>query len=70
MPHFKCVGCKSRLYSAAAPADLVGDLCPACGSVLQPVGALAELVGFKSIGSFNSEVLAHAITGSKPEQDR
>ena len=38
MPHFKCVACKTRLYSAAAPADLVGDLCPGCGSLLEPVG--------------------------------
>jgi hypothetical protein len=49
MPHFKCVGCKTRLYSAAAPADLVGDLCPECGSPLEPVHELAEIVGFQSI---------------------
>src|SRR5688572_16954733 len=49
MPHFKCVGCKTRLHSAAAPADLVGDLCPGCGSLLEPVGELAEIVGFRSI---------------------
>ena len=51
MPHFKCVACKARLYSAAAPADLVGDLCPGCGSLLEPVGELAEIVGFRSIKS-------------------
>ena len=49
MPHFKCVACKMRLYSVATPADLVGDLCPGCGSLLEPVGALAEIVGFQSI---------------------
>lgn len=49
MPHFKCVGCKTRLYSAAARADLVGDVCPGCGSQLEPVGELAEIVGFRSI---------------------
>jgi hypothetical protein len=49
MPHFKCVGCRTRLYSAAGPADLVGDLCPGCGSLLEPVGELAEIVGFQSI---------------------
>ena len=38
-----------RLYSAATPADLVGDLCPGCGSLLEPVGELAEIVGFRSI---------------------
>jgi hypothetical protein len=49
MPHFKCVACKSRLYRAARPDDLVGDLCPGCGSLLEPVGELAEIVGFRAI---------------------
>ena len=51
MPHFKCVACKTRLYSAAGPDDMVGDLCPGCGSLLEPVGDLAEIVGFRSIRS-------------------
>lgn len=55
MPHFKCVACKARLYSATAPADLVGDLCPGCGSLLEPVGELAEIVGFRSIRSRGGE---------------
>jgi hypothetical protein len=49
MPHYKCEGCKTRLYSAPASADQVGDLCPGCGSLLEPVGELAEIVGFQSI---------------------
>jgi hypothetical protein len=49
MPHYKCEGCRTRLYSAGAPADLVGDLCPGCGSLLEPVGRLSEIVGFQSI---------------------
>jgi hypothetical protein len=49
MPHFKCVRCRTRLYSAAAPADLIGDLCPGCGALLEPVGDLAEIVGFQAI---------------------
>jgi hypothetical protein len=49
MPHFKCLACKTRLYSAAGSGDLVGDLCPACGSLLEPVGELTEIVGFRSI---------------------
>jgi hypothetical protein len=51
MPHFKCAACRTRLYSAAAPDDLVGDLCPGCGSLLEPVGELAEIVGFQAIKS-------------------
>ncbi len=49
MPHFKCVACKTRLCSTATPAELVGDLCPGCGSLLEPVGELAEIVGFRAI---------------------
>jgi hypothetical protein len=56
MPHFKCVACETRLYSAAGTADLVGDLCPGCGSLLEPVGELAEVVGFRSIRSRESAV--------------
>jgi hypothetical protein len=51
MPHYKCVPCRTRLYSAATPPELVGDLCPECGSLLEPVGLLAEVVGFRSIRS-------------------
>jgi hypothetical protein len=41
MTHFKCEACKTRLHSAVGPDDLVGDLCPGCGSLLEPVGDLA-----------------------------
>jgi hypothetical protein len=56
MPHFKCVACRTRLYSAAGPADLVGDLCPGCGSLLEAVGEPAEVVGFRSIRSRDGAV--------------
>ena len=49
MTYFKCVTCKARLYSAASPNSLVHDLCPGCGSMLEPVGDLTELVGYRSI---------------------
>ena len=61
MPHYKCVACKTRLYSAGSPADQVGDLCPDCGSLLQPVSDLADLVGFRSIKS-----AASAADGDEP----
>jgi hypothetical protein len=53
MPHFKCVPCKTRLHLPAAPDDLVGDLCPDCGALLEPVGELAEIVGYQSIEASN-----------------
>jgi hypothetical protein len=49
MAHYKCEACKTRLYGAGSPPDLVGDLCPECGSLLEPVGGLAEVVGFRLI---------------------
>jgi hypothetical protein len=50
VPHFKCLACKTRLYRPASGAD-PGDLCPGCGSLLEPVGELAEIVGFRAIKS-------------------
>ena len=47
MPHFKCEPCKTRFHRAGHPADLVGDLCPGCGGMLEPARALSELVGFR-----------------------
>ena len=48
MPHLKCQPCRNRLYRAGS-GDQVGDLCPACGSLLEPVGQLAEVVGFRLV---------------------
>jgi len=47
--YFKCVKCKARLYSGAEPDSLVRDLCPGCGAMLEPVGQLAEVIGYRSI---------------------
>lgn len=49
MPHYKCEACKARLYVSGKAAELVGDLCPECGSLLEPVAELTELVGYRSI---------------------
>ena len=49
MPHFKCQACKTRLHSTASEADRIGDLCPVCGSLLEPVGDLGEIVGYRLI---------------------
>jgi Zn-finger nucleic acid-binding protein len=49
MPHYKCAACKTRLHSAASWSDVVSDLCPECGSLLEPVEELDEIVGFRAI---------------------
>jgi hypothetical protein len=49
MRHLKCLACKTCLRSADGEADPVGDLCPVCGSLLEPVGDLGEIVGYRVI---------------------
>ena len=49
MPHYKCSTCRTRLRVSGAVDGRVGDLCPECGSLLEPVGDLAEIVGFRRI---------------------
>jgi hypothetical protein len=51
MPHYKCVACRTRLQVWGSSTELVKDLCPECGSHLEPVAELGELVGLRSIQS-------------------
>ena len=71
MPQFKCEACRARLYQEASP-DAVGDLCPGCGSLLEPVGELAEIVGFRSItprdGTTNGLPGTHEQLGARAEE--
>ena len=45
MPCFECLECKTRLHGTASETDPIGDLYPVCGSLLEPVGDLGEIVG-------------------------
>jgi hypothetical protein len=49
MTYFKCTCCKARLYSVSSPDSLVRDLCPGCGTSLDPVGELVGVRGYHSI---------------------
>ena len=51
VPHLKCEACKTRLYRAGTSARPVHDVCGGCGSPLEPVGGLADILGFQWIGS-------------------
>jgi len=44
MPHLKCTACKIRVHYPGGVGD---ELCPGCGSLLEPAGSLDELVGFR-----------------------
>lgn len=54
MTHFKCLACNTRFYSTESEADPIGDLCPVCGSLLEPVGELGEIGGCGVIESRGS----------------
>lgn len=64
MTYFKCVSCRARLYTVAPADRLVRDLCPGCGAMLEPVGELAELVGYRSIKLRNDSGAARAGHGA------
>jgi hypothetical protein len=49
MRDFQCVACRIRTRRARDGADVAGDVCPGCGSPLEPVGELADIVGFRSV---------------------
>jgi transposase len=46
MPDFRCVACRTRIRHAG---DVAADTCPECGSPLDLVDDLAEVVGFRSV---------------------
>jgi len=49
MPHVRCLPCKTRLYSGESQAGPIAQGCPVCGSLLEPVGDLGEIVGYRLI---------------------
>jgi hypothetical protein len=53
------------MYSAAGPGDLIGDSCPECGALLEPVVELVDLVGFRFVPP--PEPWAEAIESLKAE---
>jgi hypothetical protein len=49
MPHLKCVACKCRLHSDQTVGDGAAFSCPSCGSALEPVAHLIEIVGYRLV---------------------
>jgi hypothetical protein len=48
MPHLKCDACRARVRHASDATDLPAR-CPLCGSPLEPVAALSEIVGYRAV---------------------
>lgn len=51
MTYFKCRCCEAHRYSVARQDGLARDLCPGCGTTLDPVGELVGVRGYHSIGA-------------------
>jgi hypothetical protein len=49
MAHLRRVACETYLHGTDSEADPIGDLCRVCGSLLEPVGELGEIVGSRVI---------------------
>ena len=63
MPHLKCVRCRIRIRSPHSPVGGIGELCPSCGALLEPVPRLSELVGFQEVRTADAglEAIAQAV---------
>jgi len=58
MYHLKCVACRIRVRGQQRQAGEVGELCPGCGSLLEPVQRLSELLGLQERKWEDSDELA------------
>jgi hypothetical protein len=66
MPYLDCLACSTRLYRTDCQADPIGDLCPDCGSLLEPVGDLGEIVRFRVIETRGS-TSQHSTSSTSPD---
>ena len=64
MHQLKCVVCKIRVRAQEQPAGGVGELCPVCGSLLEPVRNLSELVGLQERRREEADELAEGFDAS------
>lgn len=65
MYHLKCAVCRIRVRGRRRQAGEVGELCPGCGSLLEPVQRLSELLGLQERKWEDSDELA-ADRGASP----
>src|ERR1019366_2037613 len=70
MAHLKCLACETRLHSTESRSDPIGDLCPVCGSLLEPVGDLSEIFGYRVIEDCGSTSHSSASVAGQLIADR
>ena len=58
MYHLKCDVCRIRVRGQQRQPGGVGELCPGCGSLLEPVQRLSELLGLQERKWEDSDALA------------
>jgi hypothetical protein len=63
MLHFKCVTCRIRVAGPGDATDAAADLCPGCGSALEPVRNLSEIFGFQAVARDAEPATAHGAAG-------
>jgi hypothetical protein len=66
MAHRMCVACRIRSQTEGKSDDCVDELCPDCGSLMEPVAELSSIVGFRSNGG--SGTAADATGSGQPDQ--
>jgi hypothetical protein len=66
MAYFECDTCSARFYSAAKLDSLIDDVCPDCGTRLEAVGEMLDVVGYRSIAPREGRIR----TGKRPPQRR
>jgi hypothetical protein len=58
MPHYKCVTCTTRTMASGGPPGR----CEVCGSTLEPVGELVEIVGYRLVEPPGDESFERAVS--------
>lgn len=69
MLHFKCLACKTR-HAARKRSRSDRGSCPVCGSLLEPVGDLVEIVGYGVIETRCSTSHSGGSCAGEPIADR
>jgi hypothetical protein len=63
MSDTKCVACRIRTRHTGDAPRSAGDPCPGCGGPLEPIGELAEVVGYRSVTTAERLVESDAPVG-------
>jgi hypothetical protein len=63
MRDYKCIACRTRTRHAGDTHDGAGDRCPSCGSPLELVSDLTQIVGFRAFATADPAIADAAPLG-------